>query len=259
MTSAAQLKKIPVVEVFGPTLQGEGALAGQRTMFVRFGYCDGAGDQWCTWCDSLFAVDPKNKAEWRFIGAQQIIDELSLESRTCKVVTLSGGNPALHDLAALVRRLRLLRYKVHVETQGTIWRPWLQNCATVTVSPKPPSAGKCNVERFRKFLNKVLSSTDRPELVCKVVVDPDREDDYEFARMILEVFDDEVLRYNPAQPAARIASKYLSTLTLPTDGRGDLLARYQRLADRVVADDAFPDVAVLPQLHVILWGHARKV
>jgi hypothetical protein len=44
----------PVVEVFGPTIQGEGAMAGLPTYFVRLGGCD-----WrCAWCDSMHAVDP---------------------------------------------------------------------------------------------------------------------------------------------------------------------------------------------------------
>lgn len=33
-------KRLPVMEVFGPTIQGEGPLAGTKTMFVRFGGCD---------------------------------------------------------------------------------------------------------------------------------------------------------------------------------------------------------------------------
>ena len=47
---------MPVVEVFGPTIQGEGELAGIPTAFVRFGGCDYR----CSWCDSLFAVLPED-------------------------------------------------------------------------------------------------------------------------------------------------------------------------------------------------------
>ena len=34
------LTKIPVMEVFGPTIQGEGMVIGQKTMFVRTAGCD---------------------------------------------------------------------------------------------------------------------------------------------------------------------------------------------------------------------------
>ncbi|KKL99173.1 hypothetical protein LCGC14_1817060 [marine sediment metagenome] len=248
-------RKLPVAEIFGPTLQGEGALAGLKTMFVRFGYCDGAGDGWCKWCDSLFSVDPKNKAEWRFLDEEEIIAELeALQERprtAYRHVTLSGGNPALHQLGDLVQMLGHAGYRVHVETQGTVFRDWLCRCDSVTVSPKPPSAGECNIPRFLEFMEKLTDARLRSgRLILKIVVDPDRDDDYEFARRVLDALD---RLYYP-----RI-EKYLSTLTLPTDYDVDVLARYKRLADRVVADPDFQNVSVLPQLHVVLWGHRRGV
>ncbi|CUH42006.1 7-carboxy-7-deazaguanine synthase [Ruegeria atlantica] len=42
-----------ISEIFGPTVQGEGALIGQPTVLVRSGGCDFR----CSWCDSLHAVD----------------------------------------------------------------------------------------------------------------------------------------------------------------------------------------------------------
>ena len=45
--------QIRVNEIFGPTIQGEGALIGQPTIFVRTGGCDYR----CSWCDTLHAVD----------------------------------------------------------------------------------------------------------------------------------------------------------------------------------------------------------
>ena len=42
---------IPVAEIFGPTIQGEGPHVGMKTMFVRVVGCDFK----CAWCDSKFA------------------------------------------------------------------------------------------------------------------------------------------------------------------------------------------------------------
>ena len=39
--------KLPVLEIFGPTFQGEGRAIGQKTMFVRTAGCD----YHCDWCD----------------------------------------------------------------------------------------------------------------------------------------------------------------------------------------------------------------
>ncbi|KKM05154.1 hypothetical protein LCGC14_1757010 [marine sediment metagenome] len=254
MTTTAK-PRLPVAEVFGPTLQGEGALAGLKTMFVRFGYCDGAGDGWCKWCDSLFAVDPKNKAEWRFLTEEEIIAELeALQERprtAYRHVTLSGGNPALHQLGDFVQMLGHAGYRVHVETQGTVFRDWLCRCDSVTVSPKPPSAGECNIPRFLEFMEKLTDARLRSgRLILKIVVDPDNEQDYEFAR---------ALAYRVEKLYSRRVERYLSVVTIPSDTCDDLLMRYRRLADRVVADPDFLDVSVLPQLHVLLWGHKRGV
>lgn len=42
------MSKIPVLEIFGPTIQGEGMVVGQKTMFIRTAGCDYS----CAWCDS---------------------------------------------------------------------------------------------------------------------------------------------------------------------------------------------------------------
>ena len=53
--------QILISEIFGPTIQGEGPLIGIPTIFVRTGSCDYR----CSWCDSLYAVLPQYKKDWR--------------------------------------------------------------------------------------------------------------------------------------------------------------------------------------------------
>ncbi|KKN20112.1 hypothetical protein LCGC14_0938950 [marine sediment metagenome] len=237
-------RALPVSEIFGPTLQGEGSLAGQRTMFIRFAYCDGAGNQWCTWCDSMHAVDPKYKSEWEQMTPGGIVGRLLSLSEYCRNVTISGGNPLIHDLTELLGCLSDHSYIVNVETQGTIFKEWINTADIVTVSPKPPSAGVCNLERLKDFLNQVIQH----RVVLKVVVDPHHEGDYEFARQILS-----------ERPTWYSKPRYLSVVTYPSDTRDAILERYQLLAERVMNDQDMPDVAVLPQLHVLLWGHRKEV
>lgn len=50
---------IAVSEIFGPTVQGEGAVIGKPTVFVRTGGCDYP----CSWCDSKFAVLPEYRRD----------------------------------------------------------------------------------------------------------------------------------------------------------------------------------------------------
>jgi 7-carboxy-7-deazaguanine synthase len=198
------MKTIPVVEIFGPTLQGEGMLAGQRTIFIRTAYCDGAGDQWCTWCDSMHAVDPKHKSEWKNRTPLEILERLRVYGDYCRNVTISGGNPLIHDLTGLVNILNQYDYTINVETQGTIYRSWLQSVDQITVSPKPPSAGECNLDRLDEFMTSVRSSSAGLPAVCiKVVVDPYLEGDYEFAKMIIKQYE------------TWWCSRYLSVVTYP--------------------------------------------
>jgi organic radical activating enzyme len=106
--------------------------------------------------------------------------------------------------------------------------------------------GCCNLERLDIFMNRLAAAWwTAPQVVLKVVVDPDNDDDYEFARMVLCSYDADQL--------------YMSVLTKRDDTREDILERYRRLAERVCGDRNSVDIAVLPQLHVLLWGHRRGV
>lgn len=238
---------IPVAEIFGPTTQGEGRHSGLKVMFVRVAYCDGAGATgWCSWCDTIYAVDPsKYKHEWQLLTPQDIIAALYNQNSPCKDVVISGGNPVLHDLADLVRELHKDHYRIHVETQGTMYRPWLNDANFVTVSPKPPSAGACNLARLEKFLEQLQDNVCF-ESALKIVVDP-LTPDMDFAREVVVRFRDYV------------DYVYFSTLTRPTDTLEQLTERWRQLTSQVLADDSLQDVYVGVQQHVLQWGHRRGI
>src|SRR3954470_24432474 len=86
-----RLQSHPVVEIFGPTIQGEGAEAGLATHFVRFGGCDFR----CAWCDTMYAVEPaavRRNAER--LSTEEIVERVEVLGGAPRWVTLSGGNPA---------------------------------------------------------------------------------------------------------------------------------------------------------------------
>ena len=239
-------QSLPVVEIFGPTLQGEGPEAGQKQHFVRFGFCDGAGQGWCTWCDTMDAVDPANKKDWRMMTVEQIYNELA-ELPPAGWVSITGGNPAIHDLGSLVMHLKKTHnppYKINVETQGTIPRYWFQQCDLVTLSPKPPSAGSVFTEAMWDNLRACMYVGG--QAILKVVVDPWSAADFEFAK--------EVHRRHPNVPF------YFSVLTNADRAAEQyLIMAWRRLAQKVLDDSTLRDVAVLPQLHVLLWGTKKGV
>src|SRR5215211_1387636 len=96
--SKVAAKIFPVIEIFGPTIQGEGAEAGLPCAFVRLGGCDFR----CSWCDTMYAVDPAEvRANATRLNSDQIVSELRGLGGEYEWVILSGGNPALHDLTEL--------------------------------------------------------------------------------------------------------------------------------------------------------------
>ena len=66
--SGWKLSKIPVMEIFGPTIQGEGMVIGQKTMFVRTAGCDYS----CAWCDSCFYMGWSGKDQIKQMTAEEI-------------------------------------------------------------------------------------------------------------------------------------------------------------------------------------------
>jgi 7-carboxy-7-deazaguanine synthase len=90
---------ISTSEIFGPTVQGEGAVIGKPTVFVRTGDCDYR----CSWCDSKFAVLPEFRSTWRRMSPIEIFYEIKKLSPRPILVTLSGGNPALQPFGSLIR------------------------------------------------------------------------------------------------------------------------------------------------------------
>lgn len=240
---AAKPKTFPVMEIFGPTIQGEGALAGAPTYFVRFGGCD-----WrCSWCDSLHAVIPaevRKNAEQ--LGAGDIVRRVGDLVPGPEWVTLSGGNPALLELGEVVRGFQNVGMKVAVETQGSRWRDWLGDVGCLTISPKPPSSGMHvkGAKQLPGFMEQAsLARPTRHNDALKIVVFDQADLDWS-----LDVF-----RTWPTWP------RFLSCGTVVGEPLADTADRYRWLCEAVAASPALARHRVLPQLHVIAWGHARGV
>src|ERR1700755_3591138 len=142
----------PVIEICGPTIQGEGAEAGMPTHFVRLGGCDYR----CSWCDTMYAVDPTRvRANAERLSVDEILARLVGLGGQPRWVTLSGGYPALHRLEALVEQLHEAGFLVAAETQGSVWRPWLASLDRLTISPKAPSSGMAT-ERHLALLERFM-------------------------------------------------------------------------------------------------------
>jgi 7-carboxy-7-deazaguanine synthase len=149
-----------VVETFGPTIQGEGPYAGRVTHFLRLGGCDYR----CSWCDTPQAVEPKLVRQAEDLDGTEVLARLAALD-PAPMLVISGGNPALYHLGPLVRELRDRYAVVAVETQGSVFRPWLRDVDSLVVSPKPPSSGMDTLPhmlQFQHFMASVQGSPTRP-------------------------------------------------------------------------------------------------
>lgn len=230
-----------VSEIFGPVCQGEGALTGRPTIFVRFGGCDYR----CVWCDSLYAVLPEYREEWEPLTTEDIVARVRnlLPPGTKRGhITLSGGNPALPILAPLVRELHYAGLTIAIETQGTLAPSWITEIDDITLSPKPPSSGNVTAFDPDSPLAKIIAA--RPDSVLKVVVFT--EDDYAYARDVHRAFPDTPF-WLQAGTLVNIATR---------DDLCDALTDWQ---DVVLADPDMQDVHVGAQMHAILKGHQRGI
>ena len=232
---------ILISEIFGPTIQGEGALIGRPTVFVRTGGCDFR----CRWCDSLYAVLPEHKSNWRKMDARTILSEVERLSGGAPImVTVSGGNPALQPLGELLEMGRARGHKFALETQGTRAPNWLAQLDHLVLSPKPPSS---EMEFSEQQLARCLEVAQGVETSLKVVIFD--EADFAFARRVHALHPDVPFYLSVGNPSAHSGDA----------ADGAALTRQLEWMLKRCAQEKWFDVTLLPQLHVLLWGNKRGV
>jgi 7-carboxy-7-deazaguanine synthase len=242
------MSKIPVLEIFGPTIQGEGMVIGQKTMFVRTAGCDYS----CSWCDSAFTWDGSAKDDIQQMTAEEIWDELKrVGGDNFSFVTISGGNPALlKNLDVFIDLLKEKEMKIGIETQGSRWQDWFVNIDELTISPKPPSSKmETNFEILDSIFQNLKENDFNNQVSLKVVIFD--EADLEYAKIVHK-------RYADIPFYLSVGNDDI-TNTNNNELIQKLLLKYEWLVNCVVADHELNNVKVLPQLHALLWGNKRGV
>lgn len=127
---------LEVNEIFGPTIQGEGKLVGNPSIFIRFGKCNftcegfaveyetPSGIKKCS-CDSYYAVDKAFKDQWQKMCAQDIIQEVEKRLPDYKIdIVITGGEPLLYwyneEFQKLLAYYVNNDYKVTIETNASL-------------------------------------------------------------------------------------------------------------------------------------------
>ncbi len=239
------MSDLRIAEIFGPTIQGEGALIGRPTVFVRAGGCDYR----CVWCDSLHAVESRFRHEWAAMTADAVMTRIeALSGGRPLTVTISGGNPAIQDFGPLIAQGRARGYDFALETQGSVARGWFADLALLVLSPKPPSSGE---RPDWAAFDACLTAARKAPRVLKIVVFD--EADYLWARDVAARYPELPVYLQPGNhtpPPAEAADA-------PIDIAG-ITERMDWLVARALQDGWFA-AHVLPQLHVLIWGNKRGV
>jgi organic radical activating enzyme len=116
------------------TLQGESIYAGWPAVFIRLTGCNLK----CAFCDTEWGdeTDP-------YLSVDEIINKVrQVQTDTCRLYVITGGEPLRQDMSLLVPALFKLgngRTRIQFETAGTIWQDiLLHDDVSIVVSPKTP-------------------------------------------------------------------------------------------------------------------------
>ena len=146
------------------SIDGEGLRTGELAVFIRLSGCNLK----CSYCDTLYAL---KKSSGTFMSIDEILDKVS--TYNCKNITLTGGEPLLFPEAEeLIEELIQNKYKVNIETNGSIdISKYLGKCL-ITMDYKLPSSGMedkmllSNIEKLDDgdVLKFVLEESDFPKI-----------------------------------------------------------------------------------------------
>jgi 7-carboxy-7-deazaguanine synthase len=134
---------LKITEIF-PSIAGEGLRSGEPTIFIRLTGCNLS----CAFCDTKYSWQGgKEYSEEKILKTVRRIQRRFPAGWVC----LTGGEPLLQDVKSLVQKLKEEGFKIHIETNGTVYRSF--GVDWLTLSPKPQAYGFA--KEFRTKANEV--------------------------------------------------------------------------------------------------------
>jgi organic radical activating enzyme len=167
------------------TLQGEGMHSGKAAYFIRLGGCNVG----CHWCDVKDSWDVDAHPE---LEIKKLVD--ATKESGCKIVVVTGGEPAMHNLESLTSALKKGGLATHIETSGAY--PITGKFDWICVSPKkrkPPL--KENLKKADELKVVVYNQDDfswaekNAKLVskkCKLLLQPEWGKSYTIVPLVIE-------------------------------------------------------------------------
>ena len=193
------------------TLQGEGFHTGKHAVFCRFSGCNlwsglekNRENAICNFCDTDFVgTDGINGDKYQ--NAESLakkIDEIWDKNLNDKLVVFTGGEPLLQLNEELIDLLHEKKFKVAIETNGTILPP--ENIDWICVSPKKGADFNLNYGNEIKLVYPQKG------------LDPEEFKDFDFDHFFIQPMDGKDLQKNILQSVSYCIENPLWRLSLQT-------------------------------------------
>jgi 7-carboxy-7-deazaguanine synthase len=215
------------------SLQGEGALVGVPSFFIRTSGCNLR----CSWCDTPYT-------SWHPEGVdltlQQILD--AVNAYPARHVVVTGGEPMIApEIVPLTERLRAAGKHITIETAGTVFQPVA--CDLMSISPKlsnstPEGSWAARHERLRIQPDVLGELTRRYEYQLKFVIQ--RAEDLDEVREL----------------AALLQADREHIILMPEGTDAERLRERALWLAEICKQEGF---RFSPRLHVDLYGNRRGV
>ena len=248
--------KIYISEIFGSTIQGEGARAGRLSLFIRVGLCNfscaGFGVEYKIndttnqnikfGCDSYYSVDKTFKKEWQKLSSNQILKQLYKLNNSKNIdIVITGGEPLIYwqnkEFQRLLKKLNKNNHFITIETNGSIpikINKKYQKNIMFSIGLKLSNSGENKSARLNyDALNILLQNKNS---YIKIVTDGNKSD----IKEILEI------KSNIKSPI------YLMPLCSTKE-------ELEKVSKKVVKQAIKYNLNYSDRLHIRLWGDKRGV
>jgi len=216
------------------SIQGEGALVGVPSVFIRTSGCNLR----CAWCDTPYT-------SWQPEGTDFTLDQILDEVRghPARHVVVTGGEPMIApEIVALSQRLRDAGMHITIETAGTVMQPVA--CDLMSISPKlansTPSDPGWSVRHERLRI--------QPEVLAELIA----RYEYQLKFVIARPGDlDEVRAL-----IGELQAERERVILMPEGTDREILRERGTWLAEICKDEGF---RFSPRLHIELWGNERGV
>lgn len=194
---------LPVMESFY-TIQGEGFYQGRAAYFIRLGGCDVG----CVWCDVKESWDADKHPK---VNIDELVQEV--KNTPAELVVITGGEPLMHDLTMLTKKLQAVDLQTNIETSGS--SPLSGSWNWICLSPKKFKAPLPEVVPFANELKIIVfNKTDfkwaeefaaQVSPACKLYLQPEWSKSEEITALIVDY-----IKANPKWELSLQLHKYIN-------------------------------------------------